>query len=371
MIQKEGYNLTQPIAENSKISPFLVFFLIIGMQIGVGILGFPRIIAKDAGYDSWIAVVAAGLTIHVNLWMIYKILETVDGDIVKAHQYVLGEKFGKIVSSIFIIYFLMYATSVLRGFIEVIQVWMFPDLNIFWFSFAFCFLCVYIVMGGFRTVTGIAFFGTVLPLYLVFIFAYALPYSDFTNLQPILDHSFKDLTMSFFHMTFTYAGFETLLFIYPFIKEPEKSKKWAHFSVLTTTIIYTALTLITFSYFSEKQLQETIWPTLNIWKIVEMPFVERFEYIGIANWNLIVLPNVCISLWISSRLMKQIFHLRQRKGIIVASLLCLIGSSLLSTRLEINTFLNTFSYMSFVLNNIYVPCLFIAVMIIKKVKKHG
>ncbi len=126
-------------------------------------------------------------------------------------------------------------------------------------------------------------------------------------------------------MTLTYTGYETLLFFYPFIKDPQKSKKWAHLAVFTTTIIYTILTLITFSYFAEKQLQETIWPTLNMWKIVELPFVERFEYIGIANWNLIILPVVCIPLWIASRLGKRIFHIRQSTGVIAIAIVCLIA----------------------------------------------
>lgn len=363
--------MSQPVAENTKISPFLIYYLIISMQIGIGILGFQRVIAKDAGYDSWISVIIAGLSIHLILWMMYKILETVDGDMIKVHQYILGEKLGKFFSSFFIFYFCLYATTVLRSFIEVIQVWMFPDISVFWFAFAFYALCIYIVFGGFRTVTGIAFFGTVLPVYLVFIFAYALPYSDISNIQPIMNHSIKDLMKAYFHMSLTYTGYETLLFVYPFIKNPQQSKKWAHLSVLTTTIIYTALSLVTFSYFAEKQLQETIWPTLNIWKIVEMPFVERFEYIGIANWNLIVLPNVCVSLWIASRLMKQIFKLRQRKGVMITSLICLVGSSMVSTRLEINTLSNFFGYTSFALNSLYIPCLFVAVIIAKKVKRNG
>ncbi|WP_147533994.1 GerAB/ArcD/ProY family transporter [Bacillus marasmi] len=363
--------MAQPIAENSKISPFLVYYLIISMQIGIGILGYQRMIAKDAGYDSWIAVLVTGLFIHIILWMMYKILETVDGDMVKVHQYIMGEKIGKLFSSIFIFYFCLYSITVLRSFVEVIQVWMFPDISVFWFSFAFYGLCIYIIFGGFRTVTGIAFFGTVLPIYLIFIFGYALPYADISNIQPIMDHSIKELLKACFHMSLTYTGYETLLFVYPFLKNPQKSKKWAHFSVLTTTIIYTGLALITFSYFAEKQLQETIWPTLNIWKIVEMPFVERFEYIGIANWNLIVLPNVCISLWIASRLMKQIFKLKQRKGIIIVSLACLIGSSMITTRLEINNLSNIFGYSSFAINMFYIPCLFIAVMIAKKVKQNA
>lgn len=67
-----------------------------------------------------------------------------------------------------------------------------------------------------------------------------------------------------------------------------------------------------------------------------MPFVERFEYIGIANWNLIILPNVCISIWIASRLIKRVFNIRQKVGVffVVAAVLSVIH--FLDTREKIN-----------------------------------
>ncbi|WP_432759418.1 hypothetical protein [Bacillus methanolicus] len=36
-----------------------------------------------------------------------------------------------------------------------------------------------------------------------------------------------------------------------------------------------------------------------------MPFVERLEYIGISSCLLIILPNICVAIWISSRLIKR------------------------------------------------------------------
>ena len=361
----------QTIAENAKISPFLVFYLIISMQIGLGILRYQRVIAKAAGYDSWISVLVAGLSVHVIIWMIYKITETVDGDLFQAHQYVFGNILAKFLSMLFIFYFCLLAITVVRSFVEVVQVWMFPDINTFWFSLAFFILCIYIIFGGFRTVTGIAFLGTILPSLLSFTFAYTIPFSDFTNIFPLFDHSLKELGKAYFDMTLTYAGYETLLFFYPFIKDPQKSKKWAHLAVFLTTLIYTFFALLTFAYFSEKQLQETIWPTLNMWKIVEMPFAERFEYIGIASWNLFILPKICICLWITSRLTKQIFHIRQRRGVILISIICLAISSLFTTRIQINFLTEWAGKMSFLFNYLYIPFIFIAVMIAKKVKSSG
>ena len=279
--------MQQPVPERLQISPFLVLYLIMSMQIGIGVLGYQRIIAKTAGYDAWISVLGAGLSIHIIVWMIYKICGTVDGDIVAANAYVFGKKIGNLVSSFFIIYLLIFALAVLRTFIEVIQVWLFPEMSIFWFSFVFLLLSVYIVFGGFRTVTGIAFFCIVLPSYLLLTFGFALKFADFRNLLPILDHSVKDLAISAYKMSLTFIGFEIPIFFYPFIKDAPKSQKWAHLGVFLTTIIYTIIAIITFTYFSEDQLAKSIWATLEMWKIVSMPFVERFEYIGIDRKSVV------------------------------------------------------------------------------------
>ncbi|RBP91340.1 spore germination protein (amino acid permease) [Cytobacillus firmus] len=359
----------QPVPERLQISPFLVFYLVMSMQIGIGVLGYQRIIAMDAGYDAWISILFAGGCIHVIVWMIYKIGETVGGDIVTAHKYILGNFFGKALCSIFIGYFILYSLTVVRTFVEVIQVWMFPELSTFWFSFGFMILCVYIIFGGFRTVVGTAFFGLVLPAYLLLTFGWAIKFSNFYNLLPIWDHSIKELLTASYHMSLTFIGFEIILFFYPFIKEPKKSQKWAHLAVLTTTLIYTILAIITFAYFAEDQLSKQIWASLTMWKIVEMPFVERFEYIGIANWNLIILPNVCISIWIASRLIKRVFNIRQKVGVffVVGGVLSVIH--FLDSRERINTLNDYVGKMGFTFTFIYIPLLFAAVMFVKKLKK--
>ncbi|WP_226678838.1 GerAB/ArcD/ProY family transporter [Mesobacillus jeotgali] len=360
--------MQQQVPERLQVSPFLVLYLIMSMQIGIGVLGYQRIVAKSAGYDAWISVLAAGLSIHIIIWMIYKICGTVEGDIVAANSYVFGKKIGSLLSSFFIVYLLIFALAVLRTFIEVIQVWMFPEISTFWYSLIFLILSLYIVFGGFRTVTGIAFFCIVLPSYLLLTFGFALKYAEFRNLLPIFDHSFKDLATSAYDMSLTYIGFEIPLFFYPFIKDAPKSQKWAHLGVFLTTIIYTVLAIITFTYFSEAQLAKSIWATLEMWKIVSMPFVERFEYIGIANWNLIILPNICIALWGASMILKRAFKLKQKKGVIILTILCLIAINFFDTRAKINLLNDWTAKLGFAVTFVYIPFLFIATMIAKKVK---
>ncbi|WP_066291203.1 GerAB/ArcD/ProY family transporter [Bacillus sp. FJAT-29937] len=359
----------QQIPEGVKVSPFFVFYIITSMQIGIGILGFQRVVVRYSGNDAWISVLLTGLSLHILMWMIYKITETVNGDFVTAHQYIFGNIVSKMIGSICILYFSLLALTVLRTYIEVVQVWMFPDFKTFWFSLAFLLLCIYIIFGGFRTVVGIAFFSMLLPAYVHFTFGFNLKFGNYEHLLPVFDHSIKDILIGSYHMSLTYIGFEIVLFFYPFIKEPQKSKKWAHIALLFTTFIYTSFMIVTIVYFSEEQLEKSIWATLTMWKIVKLPFVERIEYIGIANWNLIILPNVCIALWVASRLLKRVINIKQSKGVIFIALIILIISPFIDTREKVSLLNDITGQAGFVFNYIYIPFLFICIMIAKKVKK--
>ncbi|MBW3111022.1 spore germination protein [Bacillus sp. MCCB 382] len=358
----------QPIPDRRKISPFLVFFLIHSIQVGAGVLGFQRVISMNAGYDGWISVILAGIFTHIIMVMMYLILDKVDGDLVSAHTLAFGKWIGNVFNFIFVIYFSLLVITILRTYIEVLQVWMYPRLSTFFFSLFFLLLVYYIVNGGVRTITGTAFFGIILPSYLILTFAFTFQYSDFRNVLPVFDHSVKDLLISTKNMSLTYLGYESILILYPFVKDAKKSQKYAHWGLFTTTTLYTLLAIISFAFFSQKQLEKTVWATLSMWKIVEMPFVERFEYIGIANWCLIILPNVCIAIWCSSRILKRMTPLRHRTSLLIICILCLSTLTFFTDRKQVN-FLNDISgQIGFYINYFYVPALLLLVIIMKKVR---
>jgi spore germination protein AB len=357
----------QPVPDNRKISPFLLFFLM-GNQVGVGAMGFQRIIARSAGYDGWISVIIAGLSTNLVVWFMYKIMENSNGDINDTHFTVLGKWIGGFFNLIWFTYFVAMSVIILRTYIEVVQVWMFPDLKTLWFSAAFLALCIYILYGGFRTVVGIAFFAFVLPFYIIFIFGLSLPFCDFRHFLPILDHSGHGLLLASQNMSLTYTGYETILFFYPFINNQEKSKRWMHMGLAFTTLLYTYITIISFSFFTEEQLVKEIWVTLSIFKIIHLPVVERFEYIGIANWCLIILPNVCTYIWCASRILKRNFKCNQRIGVILICMVCLFCMPFLKTRLQIASLDKSLGQFGFMLNYIYIPLLCLAAILMKKIK---
>ncbi len=359
------------LKENKLISPFLVFFLIAKMQIGVAILSYPRIIAKEAGHDAWISVLISGVSVHLLLWMCYKILSRSEQtmDIVGVHRDLLGKWVGGLISSIFVIYFTGTAIIVLRTYLEIIQAWMFPDINVPVIVALILILIYSYVSGGFRTITGFFVIATVIMQPILLLSYFPLQYAHFYNLAPVWDHSFKEILEGSQKMILNYLGFELILMYYPFIKQPMRSKKWAHLGALYTTFLYLVVIILTLVYYHQDQLKDMIWAPLTFWKIVSLPFVERFEYVGISIWLFIVLPNICLGIWAASRGMKRLFKIRQKKAVVFILVIAYMICILMDTPQEIHRLNSFISRAGFYIVYVYIPFLFILQMMVYKVRE--
>ncbi|MFX3625032.1 MAG: GerAB/ArcD/ProY family transporter [Ectobacillus sp.] len=355
--------------ENRLVSPHFAFYLIHTMQIGVGILGFERYIAQPAGYDAWISIIVSGVSISVLLWIGYRILHRGQNDLVAIHHDLFGKWVGGALSLYFILYFTAFVITVLRTYLEVIQIWMFPEVNIWVLTVVFLLLAHSFVTGGFRVVTGLCVLSLLFTIPLLFLKYFPLKEAHFYNMLPVLNHSFKDILISAKKMTLNYLGFELIFIYYPFLKEPKKSEKWAQFGLLFSMSIYLFTALVSFAYFNQDQLKSTVWATLTLWKVVDFPFLQRFEYMGIAIWLFVILPNVCLSVWAASRVAKQLFAIPQRLALYPILLVVLAVSGLLMNREQIDRFNTAVSAIGFYTNYLYFPLLYVLQTFIYKVRK--
>ncbi|WP_338750941.1 GerAB/ArcD/ProY family transporter [Bacillus sp. FJAT-52991] len=315
-------------AEKHKVSPYFAFYIITSMQIGVGVLGFQRNIAKVAGHDSWISVIIAGLSIHIVLWMAYQILNKGQNDITIIHRELFGKWIGGVLSLTLIVYLLSLCIAIARNYIQVIQIWMFPQLET-WYMALILFTLVYLyVTSGFRVNVGLCFLTFIVTFPLLLMYWFPLKEAKISYLLPVLDHSFSEIFTGSKEMAFSYSGFETIFFFYPFLKEAKSSHKWAQLGSAYSSFFYLFTMIVSLLYFSHWQLANTIWGTLTLWKVVNLPFVERFEYAGLAIWLFVILPNMCLYTWAATRGMKQLFNVKQKHsiiGLVIALFLAVIS----------------------------------------------
>ncbi|WP_174616253.1 GerAB/ArcD/ProY family transporter [Virgibacillus ihumii] len=360
------------IKAKDTVSSLMVFFLVSASQIGVGVLGFQSVIVKYAGHDAWISVLVAGAGISVIIMIMYAMLNHDEmGDIISIHSFTLGKWVGGALSSIFSIYLLLLAIVVTRTYLEIIQVWMFPHLSIWAMLLLLLPLFFYIIVGEFRIVVGVCFFGIVYPSLLILTMFFPLQYSRMSNIMPFFDHSIIEVVQSSSLAMLSFMGFATVLVFYPFVQNAPKSQKIAQYGNLCTTLAYTIICVVSFVYYNQQELKETIWPTLGLWKIVELPILARFEYFGIATLFFSILPNIVLYTWASGRILSRQFNFAQRKITYVLLIVIFIVCILFDNRMEINL-LNSISgkigsYFLF----IYIPILFLLHWIRRKVSKHA
>ncbi|MEA0562607.1 MULTISPECIES: GerAB/ArcD/ProY family transporter [Lysinibacillus] len=360
--------MTKPIQLSPKdmISAYLLFFVIHGAQVGVGIQGFQRIVYQDARQDAWISVLLAGIASHIVAFFMIKTLEIYgSNDLYGIQQDIFGKWIGNLFNAMYVLYCSVAFFSVLRNYIEVIQVWLFPGIGTWFLSATLLIVVIYAFTGGLRVIVGLAFFSIILSLWIFPMLAFPLKYSVAESLLPVLENDFRSILKGTFSMTFTIIGFEVLNVIYPFVKEKKNVQKHVHLGLLFTTFIYLSVMLVSITYYSEGKLLKTIWATLTLFSFISFPFIERFEFIAVCYWMLIILPNMCLYLWAAYRGAIRLVNISGTKFVWLLSFFVFIGTLIIQTRTQINTINTIFGHVAFYVIFVY-PILLWMLAVLKK-----
>jgi spore germination protein len=301
--------------------------------------------------------------LHLIIWMIYKMLDYPARDIIGLHQMIFGKTLGNAVSLLMIGYFIMLALSAVRTYIDVLQVWIFPTVKTWEVTLVFFAIIYYIVSGGFRVLTGIAFFA-VLTSSVIFILTYfPTKYGNLSYLSPVWSHSTIELLKSTLSASNLFIGFESILLFFPFIRSTKKHAKWAHFGLLFTTLQYCFVAVSTLMYFSQGLLEQTLYPLLVVTKIIQFPFAERFEFIFILGWFIVLLPSLCLSFWSCTRILKRVMNFTPSTTlpVILTSFIILVLQ--FSDRIKIDELNRFVAKLGFCFHFGYIPFIFVLFLI--------
>lgn len=346
------------------ISGFLLMFAIHGNQVGIGIAGVQRFIYERVQQDAWIAVIIAGLVTNMVGWIMLKTLQRFkDKNLYDIHQDVYGVWLAKGLNLFYVVFMMGSALTVLRGYIEIIQSWMFPEVPSWILNGSLLCLVIYGITGGVRVIVGVSFFSVILTLWQILLLYFPLQYADFNLLQPVFHHDLSALLQGAKKMSFTLIGFEALWFLYPYVKEKKSLPRYVQGGLFLTTGLYLVVMLVTLLYFEGSQLQKLIWPTLMMLKIVEFPFLERFELVSIALWMLIMLDNLLLTMWVAMKGINHVSRLKEKYAILLVVLLMFLASSFLETRQSINKITDIFGWVGFYVVMVYPFVLYVIALL--------
>jgi len=361
--------MNHPIGVQEKVSPFFAFILIHSAQTGIGMLGFQNKVAGSVGYDAWIVCILSGISINIIIFLIYKMLKD-KNDLINLHNHSFGSFIGTILTLAFSTYLILSALIVFRTYLDILQIWVFPTFATWYLGLFFIIAIYYTVVSGFRVVTGICFWGIVIPGLLLFTIGFPLKYSTLGNIMPIFDHSLTSMVKGIKDLTLNFMGFESILIYYPFIKKPDKSHKWAQIGSIFTMVSYAVIMVISYMYFNEEQMLHALWATLNMTKIISFPILERFEYIVIFTWFLVVLPTVCLPVWSVGRSLEILFNVKPKNSLLIVSIIIYSSVFFIKGRISINMLNQLVGTLGLYFIYIYIPFLFVINYIKSKIQRH-
>lgn len=363
------FNMTQKPKGSLQFNAFLVLFIIHATQTGLGIAGVQRVIYNEAKQDAWISILLAGMFIHLIIWIMVQTLKKFDNmDLFQIHLLIYGKFIGKSINFVYSLYLFSTFLTIVLGYIEIVQGWVFTDIEGWIICLFLVFITIQGVTGGIRMVAGVCFLSVVLSMWVFLFLIPSLRYAQWDYILPIMEAPPKDLWKGLIKTSYTMLGFEILYLIYPFIKEKDKANKYAQIGVLITTLLVTILTVLATVYFSPDQLSRTIWATLSMFKIVQIPNLERFEYVAVVVWMLIITSNLVVFMWAATRGIKSSLGIKQRTSLYCLCAITIGISIFVKKRIIIDQFIDYVGRAGFYIVFLYPFLLYFLSLFMKKKK---
>ncbi len=272
-----------------KIGNLEAIMLVLIIVVTHTISSLPRQLLISTKSATILNLIYVSIVATLLAFLIFKLFKKFPGqDIIDISYFVGGKVFRDIVGIIFILYFLISSSILLRNFCESLKIIYFPMTNINYIILLFILaLC---------TANRLDFSATLktnlLILPLVFVSIIFLFFSNMNKfipqrIFPILgDGIFNTFVLGLGNLS-AFSGIVFLYFLPPLLKEPEKFKKIAIISTIATAvylILCVSTLLFMFSFFLET---DEITPLYNATRYIEIgSFFQRLESVFLLFWIL-------------------------------------------------------------------------------------
>ncbi|MFB4164144.1 GerAB/ArcD/ProY family transporter [Alteribacillus sp. JSM 102045] len=267
--------------EKAKINASQLFVLIFLFQQGSALL-IP--LGVEAKQDAWLAILL-GMVGGFFLFFIYERLYNYYPDILPTEymQQLIGKFFGKILASVYIIYFLYIAARVLRDFGEMLVTFAYKETPLFIINALLLLTVVYTVHKGIEVIARSSELLFVLMYFLAisgFILVIVSGLIDVKNLQPILENGLKPVLEAVLTETLYIPFGEVIAFtmIFPYINRPKKLKVAGIVAIALNGINLGLTMAINIAVLGVDLVTRSQFPLLNTIQAIQVAeFLERLD----------------------------------------------------------------------------------------------
>lgn len=281
------------------LNDYHVIFLVQNVMIGIGLLSFPHTMSP-IGYDLWWMPVVYGFIAQISLFFMVRVGLAFPGQsLYEINESLLGTWIGRILNIIIMFYGLFEVAAVSETYLRLMQTISLPDYTITLPLIAFFTVMIYTVLGGIKLIARLCILTFFMTGWMTYYLQWGIQKGVISHLFPLfhLDFTLTDWWQATKASFPTLFGFELILFYFPYIQHPKQTLKLASLGLWISVSLYVAVSIVSVFYFSKWQLDNILYPILNLFKAVELSFIERIENLGLALWVMLVLSTATAYLW--------------------------------------------------------------------------
>lgn len=262
--------------------------IVSGIQLSVGFLSIPRVLAEQVGTDGWISLLIGWLVaVAANLLIVQVMKRRPDGTLLDVLTTSIGKWAGIAGGIVLALYFLYISYSTLVYSVLVAKAWLVPQTPSSIIMLLLLLPAGAIARKGLRIVARYAEFVFILSLWIPF--AYLIPLKDahWLHLLPLFKEGLKPVLSGVSATIYYFVGFATTFIWYPFLQDKQRASAAVVISNTLSLLVFLFISLVCFVYFSPDRIAEYNEPAINVLKIIEFKFIERIEVLFIAFYLLI------------------------------------------------------------------------------------
>ncbi|MFP7299339.1 GerAB/ArcD/ProY family transporter [Neobacillus niacini] len=279
--------------------------LVILTQVGVRVLSIPYYESRNSGYDSWMSILLGGVIAQAVILVIYQLGKRYeDRPLPQYLSTIIGKPLGSVLNLLFAVYFVESSLMVVVSYSDVLSRWVLfetPWLVLIGLSLA---IAAYIASSSLRSIATIT--ETILLMFLMsalIIIISGMGKGDFRHLLPIGTHGFGSILKDTLPAFWAYAGYELLLYVFPFVTCHKKKDILIAISLANgfTTFFYVLISVIVTYNFSESQINFIQEPMMYILRKFRWPVVQSLDILFLTLWLSVTTVTVYVYLFLSAR----------------------------------------------------------------------
>lgn len=283
-------------------------YILLGVQGGFFVITLPNLLGNEAGKISWLFLLLTGAWILFIMVGLAKLVGARGMSWKELNQAAFGRIAGFAIGALWFLSLLFTNAYNIQKYIRLLNLYDFPNTQPLLYTILMTLAALFAVRGGLHTISGIFMISFSLQMLLILIsFISVIPFIEFKYITPFtrieMDHPIRAIIYSFAG----FSGLETGALLMHAMKKENKLgnvRMIAWISVIAL-VLQLLLVEICMSIYGFELLKSTQFPTINMMRLVKLPFIEQVDQFAVGLLFLRFLPIVSLYLWSCTELFRN------------------------------------------------------------------